>query len=121
MSELKEIRFDNNYPKLHNQKKARLLMVIQDISGELLNGEFYYLMKFDTLRDDGLLYNIKPKESYMLLLFVGDRNIMFPTLRKQNEENAILYAESVGEMFSITVEPKENNNGRKQGSERENC
>lgn len=118
MSELKEIKFDNNYPKLHNQKEARLLMVIQDVSGELLNNEFYHLMKFDSLRDDGLLYNIKPEETYMLLLFVGDKNIMFPTLRKQNEENAILYAESVGEFFTITIKPKEGDNGRKQGSER---
>jgi hypothetical protein len=53
----------------------------------------------------------------MLLLFVGDKNIMFSSLRKQNGENAILYAESVGELFKITVQPKGENNGRKQGIE----
>jgi len=114
MSKLKEIKFNNQYPKLHNQKTARLLMVIQEISGELLNNEFFYLMKYDSLRDDGLLYNIKPDENYMLLLFLGDENILFTTLRKQNEENAILYAESVGDVFIITVETEGGNNGRKQ-------
>lgn len=111
---LKEIKFDNNYPKLHDQKAARLLMVIQDVSGELLNNEFYYLMKYDSLRDDGLLYNIKPDETYMLLLFLGDKNILFSTLRKQNEENAILYAESVGEIFKIEIKTEGGDNGSKQ-------
>ena len=117
MSKLKEIEFDNNYPKLHKQETARLLMVIQDVSGALLNNEFFQFMKYDTLRDDGLLYNIKNEENYMLLLFLGDKNILFSSLRKQNEENAILYAESVGELFKITVQPRGENNGRKQGIE----
>lgn len=119
--ELKEIRFDNNYPKLHNQKHARLVMVIQGLLGEMLLKNFPDLTFFDTLRDDGIYYDIKPEESYILLLFVGDKEIMFSTLRKQNQENAILYAESVGELYEIKIEPKGVNYGRKQGSQRENC
>ena len=107
MSELNVIQFDNNYPKLHNQKTARLVMVIQEISGEMLLNNFPDLTYYDTLREDGFYYDIKPELEYMLLLFVGDNDIMFPTLRKQNEENAILYAESVGDLFKITVEPTE--------------
>lgn len=114
MSELKTITFDNNYPKLNNQKEARLVMVIQEISGEMLLNNFPDLTFYDTLREDGLYYDIKPELEYMLLLFVGNKNIMFPTLRKQNEENAILYAESVGEMFKISIQPKGVNYGRKQ-------
>lgn len=117
MSELKEIKFDCNYPKIHGQKLARLVMVIQEISGSMLLNSFGFLTSFDTIRDDGKFYNIDPEKEYMLLLFVGDKNIMFPTLRKQNGENAILYAESVGEMFKITIQPKGENNGRKQGIE----
>lgn len=117
MSELKEIKFDNNYPKLQEQQLARLVMVIQDISGSMLLNDFGFLTAYDTIRDDGRFYNIDPDKDYMLLLFVGDKNIMFSSLRKQNGENAILYAESVGELFKITVQPKGENNGRKQGIE----
>ena len=118
--ELKEIRFDNNYPKLHNQKHARLVMVIQGILGEMLLKNFPDLTFFDTLRDDEIYYDIKPEESYMLLLFVGDKEIMFSTLRKQNEENAILYAESIGEVYKLKIEPKGGIYGRKQRSEGRN-
>lgn len=118
MSKLNQIVFDNNYPKLNDQKAARLVMVIQDISGEMLLNNFSDLTFYDTLREDGRYYNIKPELDYMLLLFVGNKNIMFSTLRKQNKENAILYAESVGEMFNISIQPKGVNNGRKQRIER---
>ena len=48
------------------------------------------------------------EKEYMMLLFIGDKDIMFPTFRKQNEENAALYSESVGELFEVVVEePKE--------------
>lgn len=104
MSELKEIKFNNNYPKIHGQKLARLVMVIQEIPGRMLLTNFEFLTSFDTMREDGKFYNIDPDKEYMLLLFVGDKNIMFPTLRKQNGENAILYAESVGEVFKLTIE-----------------
>ena len=107
------IKFDCNYPKLHNQKEARLVMVIQEISGEMLLHAFPDLTFYDTLRDDGLYYGIRPDFEYMLLLFVGDKNIMFPTLRKQNEENAKLYAESIGEIFKISVKARSVENGGK--------
>ena len=119
--ELREIKFDNNYPKIHGQNLARLVMVIQEIPGEMLLTNFEFLTFFDTMREDGKFYDIDPEKQYMLLLFIGDKNIMFPTLRKQNSENAILYAESVGELFRITIESKGENNGREQGHKRENC
>ncbi|MBR1948625.1 MAG: hypothetical protein IKA30_02400, partial [Alphaproteobacteria bacterium] len=87
---------------------------------EMLLKNFPDLTFFDTLRDDGIYYDIKPKESYMLLLFVGDKEIMFSTLRKQNEENAILYAESIGEVYKLKIEPKGGIYGRKQRSEGRN-
>lgn len=118
--EIKQILFDNNYPKLHNQKHARLVMVIQGLLGEMLLKNFPDLTFYDTLRDDGRYYDIKPEESYMLLIFIGNKEIMFSTLRKQNEENAILYAESIGEVYNIKIEPKGGIYGRKQRSEGRN-
>lgn len=103
---MKIICFDNNYPKLNNQKHARLVFVIQGLLGEMLLKNFPDLTYYDTLRDDGVYYDIKNDESYMLLFFIGEKGIMFSTLRKQNEENAILYAESIGENYKIKIEPK---------------
>lgn len=115
-----EIVFDNNYPKLHKQKHACLVMAIQDISGEELLKRYPIFTAYDTKRDDGRYYDIKLEENYMLLLFVGDKNIMFSSLRKQTKENAKLYAESVGEMYKIKIMPKEADYGCKQGSEGRN-
>jgi len=104
MSKLEnEILFDNNYPKLHNQTAARLVFVLEDIPGKLLLTKYHGFMCYDCMRDDGLLYNINPDETYMLLLFVGNENIMFSTFRKQNKENVELYAESVGDVFILKI------------------
>ena len=104
MSELK-IKFDNNYPKLHGQTYGLLAMVIQEIPGSMLLENFECLTAFDTTRDDNKRYNIEADKEYMLLLFVGNKNIMFTSLRMQNKENAELYAESVGLSFKIEIEP----------------
>ncbi len=107
IEELKEVKFNNNFPKLHNQTTARLVMVIQMISGYMLLNQFPDFTAWDTKIKDVLYYDIKPEENYMLILFVGNKNIMFSILRKQNKENVELFAESVGELFKITIEPTE--------------
>lgn len=99
-----DIKFNNNYPKLHGQKRARLLAVITGFSGELLKSRFPDLVFYDTLRDDGRYYDIKPDESYILLLFEGDKGILFTTFRKDNEENFVRYNTSIGQIFWIKVE-----------------
>ena len=100
----KEIKFNNNYPKLHGQKTARLLAVITGFSGELLQKRFPDLVFYDTLRDDGRYYDMKPDESYILLLFEGDKGILFTTFRKDNEENFVRYNTSIGQIFRVKVE-----------------
>ena len=100
----KEIKLNNKYPKLHGQKTARLLAVITGFSGELLQSRFPDLVFYDTLRDDGRYYNIKPDESYILLLFEGDKGILFTTFRKDTEENFVKYNTSIGQFFWIRIE-----------------
>ena len=51
-----------------------------------------------------IVYFMSNNQDYILLLFVGDKDIMFPTFRKNNKENAELYGESVGELFKIQIE-----------------
>lgn len=102
-NEHKQIFFDNNYPKLHGQKTARLCGVLTSVKPELLEAKFPGLIEFDTTRDDGRRYAIKNDETYMLLLFIGEKWIMFPTLRKENKENLRRYADSIGETFEIVI------------------
>lgn len=99
-----EIEFNNNYPKLHGQKHARLLAVITGFSGELLKNRFPDLVFYDTQRDDGRYYDIKPDESYILLLFEGDKGVLFTSFRKDNEENFVKYNPSIGQLFKIKIE-----------------
>lgn len=99
-----EIVFNNKYPKLHEQKTARLLAVITGFSGELLQSRFPDFVFYDTLRDDGRYYNIKSDESYILLLFEGEKGILFSTFRKDNEENFVKYNPSIGQLFKIKIE-----------------
>lgn len=104
MGIINEIVFNNKYPKLHGQKTARLLAVITGFSGELLQSRFPDLVFYDTLRDDGRYYNIKPDENYILLLFEGEKGILFSTFRKDNEVNFVKYNPSIGQLFKIKIE-----------------
>jgi len=104
MSELKNyIMFDNNYPKLHNQKTARLLACFNGITGDVLKEKFDQFLIYDTFRDDGKFYGVDFSKEYILLLFVGDKNILFSTFRKANNENINKYNDTIGEEFNIII------------------
>lgn len=100
----KKISFDENYPKLHNQTVAKLLLTVTNVSGQLLKrGTLKYVTEFDTLRSDGRHYHIDEKKEYMILLFLGNKRILFTSIRAQNNENTEKYCNSVGECFSISI------------------
>ena len=98
------IKFNNNYPKLFGQNHAQLLMVINDLSGEILKNKFPEFIRYDSTRDDGKLYAIDKSEKYMLLLFWGNSGVPFTTLRKYNPENAEKYNNAIGDIFEIEIE-----------------
>lgn len=100
---VKSILFDNNYPKLHGQKRAVLCGAITGMTPQFLRDMFPGLIEHDTKRDDGRFYHIIENGVYMLLIFIGDKGIMFPTLRKQNEENLNFYGAARGEEFEIVI------------------
>lgn len=109
MSKLKMIKFNKNYRKLHGQKTARLVAVFSGANGGEFLSKFPDFIGYDETATNGQRFHFMENEKeYIMLLFVGDKDIMFPTFRKQNEENAALYSESVGELFEVVVEePKE--------------
>ena len=105
MQELKTIRLNQNYKKLHGQTIARLVAVFTGVDGEEFLRKFPDLIGYDEKTVNGQrVYFMSNNQDYILLLFVGDKDIMFPTFRKNNKENAELYGESVGELFKIQIE-----------------
>lgn len=105
MQELKTIKFNQNYKKLHGQKIARLVAVFTGADGGEFLRKFPDLIGYDKKTVNGQrVYFMSSDQNYILLLFVGDKDIMFPTFRKNNKENAELYGESVGELFKIQIE-----------------
>lgn len=93
---MKEIKFNRNYKKLHNQTFA-LLLDIRVAKGKHLDKEF---IEYDTENE----YKIEPEQKYLILYFIGDSKIPFTTLRKFNVENVWKYEKN--EHYRIVVEEK---------------
>lgn len=93
---MNEIRFNRNYSKLHNQTRACLIQTAV-LEGKYIKKEF---VDYDT--DN--LYKINKKETYLLLVFVGEKIIPFTTLRKLTIENVKKYVGYEGDSFNIVVE-----------------
>lgn len=101
MPGIKEINFDHNYKKLHNQHIAVLINVAAVDGANMKNKKGF--VKYDT---DGK-YEIDEKEKYLYLVFVGINMIPFTTLRKNNLENVEKYVGAEGDYFKIVIEEKE--------------
>ena len=91
---MKEIRFDRNYKKLHNQTECELCgWTVR--GGASLQKDF---IKYDT---EGK-YKIERNKEYMILFLVGNKMIPFTTLRSLNKNNLRKY--NLGETYKIVVE-----------------
>lgn len=80
------------------------MAAITGFSGELLQKRFPDLFFYDTMRDDGRHYPIESDEKYILLMFEGDKGILFTTFRKDNDENFYKYNGLIGQIFKIKIE-----------------
>ena len=96
------IKFDCNYPKLCNQARAKLVWVDLILDGDfVVEGRVNALLEYDTKRPDGTQRDIEKRNKY-LLFFVGDKGIMFSTLRKRTKENK-KYLTKIGRWFDVEV------------------
>lgn len=92
--------FKDNMPKLNNQQHAKL------VYWSALRG--YQLKRYpdfwcyDTLKSDGTFCKLNLDENYLVLFFVGDKGIMFSTIRKLNSENRH-YISDIGKEFEIGI------------------
>jgi len=97
-----KIKFSSIYPKLWGQKKARLVYV-QVLDGKKLSRD---LIEYDTKKYDGTYYEL-PKTRLIQLVFIGDKNIPFCTLRKYSKWKEEYYRNNINKVFDIVIELKE--------------
>lgn len=92
-----EISFSGDYLKLHGQEEAILVYVGHKIISDKTPIDF---IEYDTKRIDGTYYN--PKSGfYILLVFLGNKNIPFTTIRPWDKIKEEYYKSLVGKRFEI--------------------
>ena|SRR3972149_2462381 len=97
-----QIKFSHNYPKLWNQTSAKLLNVFEI---DYINDS---LKKYDTKwHEDGEFgYYPLPEGKKIQLVFIGNFNIPFCTIRRYTLEKFRYYFSKIGEDFIIEMEKK---------------
>ena len=96
-----ELEFDSNYSKLCNQAHAQLVWC-EKVFCNPEDIKYKSLVEYDTRKRDGTYYKIR-KASYLLLLFVGDKGIMFSTLRTPDTKNINNFCGKEGSLFDILI------------------
>ena len=91
-----KITFSHNYPKLWNQTTARLLKVSRMLRKNLHDD----LIEYDTLTSDGKYYEL-PKGDLIQLVFLGNKEIPFCTIRPYTPEKFEYYRGKVGAGFLV--------------------
>jgi hypothetical protein len=100
-----QIKFSHEYPKLHNQKSARLLAVEMVVVKELLPD----FIEYDTAYGNGEHY-VLPTGTVIILTFAGNNRIPFTTVRPYGHKKYTWYKSQIGQVFEIVVlkEPVKN-------------
>lgn len=99
MNKCKVIKFSKRYNKLHKQTHATLIgMRIVDLS-KMSDEDFEELVEYDAKAEDGSYFPLQRDGVYFLLIFLGNKNIVFQTLRKS--EKYRYYNNFRGEQFEI--------------------
>jgi hypothetical protein len=95
------IKFSNDHPKLWGQKKGELLAVRRCFAGVVHKNKD--LLEYDTKNCKGEYYQL-PKHNYLIqLIFLGDKQIPFCTLRRFDRQKYDFYQNNVGEIFDILI------------------
>ncbi len=97
---MNKIKFGHNYPKSCKQTKARLIEVnyLTKINNDL--------KEYDTLWDDNgdIGYYELPPGLKLQLVFIGNKDIPFCTIRKQTPKKETYYRNLIGEWFEVVVD-----------------
>lgn len=99
-----QIKFTGSYPKLHNQTTAELISVRELRIDRFTPKE---LIEYDTKKDDGTYYKLKTG-NYIQLIFIGNFNIPFTTIRARTtrwgSDKKEYYDGLIGEIFEVVTE-----------------
>lgn len=88
-----------NYKKLHNQTKAKLIHIEVINIDDTTSLDF---INYDTTSIDGSMFSLK-KGKYLLLVFLGDKNIPFTTVRSYTAEKEKYYKDNLYQIFDIII------------------
>ena len=95
---MKNIKFSKEYCKLWGQTTAKLLAVKEVKINKSTSQE---LIEYDTKAVDGSYYELK-SGNYLLLIFLGNLDIPFSTIRSAYPQHKVdYYKNSINEMFNI--------------------
>ena len=100
------IKFSHTYLKLWEQKKGELIAVrILDARSVAVNKA---LLDYDTMYFDDLgnpeYYELSKEGKLIQLIFIGNFEIPFCTLRRYTKEKFEYYQNNIGEVFNIVIE-----------------
>ena len=106
-----KINFSHNYPKLHNQKTARLLAVEfrdrKELDEKMVIEDTLYIVEEGARKGCRAFYPLKTSK-YMVLVFLGDKLIPFTTIRSCWPPDKVEhYQSAIGQVFDLIVEVKE--------------
>ena len=106
---INQIKFSKIYPELWGQTTAELLAVKDITIDENTNKD---LIEYDTKSADGSYYELK-KGKYIQLVFLGNKNIPFCTIRskygasgqflRDMVDKTSYYKSKIGETFNIVI------------------
>ena len=96
------IKFAKQLLKLHGQTSAELVAVRLVDTALMSPADFDELYNYDCKADDGSYYPLDNNKTYTQLIFIGNKNIPFTTLRNKNKY--LDYVKQIGWVFSVEVE-----------------
>ena len=96
------IKFAKQLLKLHGQTSAELVAVRLVDTALMSPADFDELYNYDCKADDGSYYPLNKDKTYTQLIFIGNKNIPFATLRNKNKY--MDYVKQIGWVFSVEVE-----------------
>ena len=100
---MNKIKFSHDYPKLHEQTLA-VLLDIRKVSVDSLDNDF---IEYDTkyYAKEGYGHYELPKNcDVIILVFAGDKDIPFTTVRRFTQKKYDWYFSLMGKEFTIVIE-----------------
>ena len=99
---MEKIKFSHNYPKLNNEKEAKLLVVFVSETSKLSSSLIEYDTVYYTKLGEKMNYPL-PDSTILLLLFLGRNGTVFTTIRPYFFKNELFYRGRIDKWFTVEV------------------